>query len=185
MVQIVPLGSLTLLKRSGTLKNNVFEYKYYVELFWLAKIMAKTRFWGLGPGGIFFIQKRYSLGPEWVLSPKNLFWTPLDPPKGAILTHFTHEMAKMGFKNGLKRRFFEKLFLAPNHFISVPRWPGTLKNPKLAFQTPQWTPFWPILCAKRPNLGVENRVFLKYAFSYKMTFLGSSDHFSLGSKWFW
>ena len=38
-----------------------------------------------GPGGpekifpkYFFVQKRYSLGPEWVLGPKNSFWTPLD-----------------------------------------------------------------------------------------------------------
>ena len=45
MVKIDPLGSLTLLKRSGTLKNMQFEYKYYVELFHLAKVMPKTRFW--------------------------------------------------------------------------------------------------------------------------------------------
>ena len=62
----------------------------------------------------FFVQKRYSLGPEWVLGPKNSFWTPLDPPKVAILGHFTHKMAKMGFKNGQKTRFFEKNFFAPN-----------------------------------------------------------------------
>ena len=36
---------------------------------------------------------------------KNSFWTPLDPPKGAILAHFTHKMAKMGFKNGQKTHF--------------------------------------------------------------------------------
>ena len=59
VVQIVPLGSLTLLKRSGILKNINFEYKYYVELFCLAKVMPKTRFlatvegfWPvLGPAG--------------------------------------------------------------------------------------------------------------------------------------
>ena len=33
VVQIVPLGSLTLLKRSGTLKNDGFDYKYYVDFF--------------------------------------------------------------------------------------------------------------------------------------------------------
>ena len=33
VVQIVPLGSLTLLKWSGTLKNYGFDYKYYVALF--------------------------------------------------------------------------------------------------------------------------------------------------------
>ena len=72
-----------------------------------------------GPGGpekkfsprIFFVQKRYSLGPGWVLGPKNSFWTPLDPPQGAILAHFTHKMAKMGFKNGQKTHFFHKTVL--------------------------------------------------------------------------
>ena len=55
MVQIVPLGSLTLLKRSGALKNNGFEYKYYVELFCLAKVMPKTRFLAfLGVFGLFW-----------------------------------------------------------------------------------------------------------------------------------
>ena len=60
------------------------------------------------PPRIYFVQKRYSLGPGWVLGPKNSFWTPLDPPQGAILAHFTHKMAKMGFKNGQKMHFFHK-----------------------------------------------------------------------------
>ena len=38
---------------------------------------------------------------------------------------------------------------------------------------------------KMADFGVKKRVFLKYVFSYKMTFLRSSDQFSLGSKWFW
>ena len=38
---------------------------------------------------------------------------------------------------------------------------------------------------KKARFGAKNRVFLKYVFLYKMTFLGSSDQFSLGSKWFW
>ena len=46
---------------------------------------------------------------HWVLvgfwAQKNSFWTPLDPPKGAILAHFTHKMAKMGFKTA-KNAFF-------------------------------------------------------------------------------
>ena len=55
VVLIVPLGSLTLLKRSGALKNNGFEYKYYVELFCLAKVMPKTRFLAfLGVFGLFW-----------------------------------------------------------------------------------------------------------------------------------
>ena len=38
---------------------------------------------------------------------------------------------------------------------------------------------------KKAVFGAQNRVFLKYVFSYKMTFLRPSDQFSLGSKWFW
>ena len=91
-----------------------------------------------GPGGPekkffpknFLFKKRYSSG--WFLGPKNSFWAPLDPPKGAILAHFTHKMAKMGFKKRPKKRIFEKTFFALNHFISVPTWSGTLNNPKLA-----------------------------------------------------
>ena len=85
-----------------------------------------------------FLPQRFFLFKNdihWVLSgfraQKNSFWAPLDPPK-AILAPFTHKMAKMGFKNGQKTHYFEKIFFAPNHFISVPRWSGTLKNPKLA-----------------------------------------------------
>ena len=59
VVKIVPLGSLTLLKRSGTLKNDIFDTKYYVELFCPAKVMPKAPFlasvggfWPvLGPAG--------------------------------------------------------------------------------------------------------------------------------------
>ena len=78
-----------------------------------------------GPGGpekkfspkIFFVQKRYSLGPEWVLGPKNSFWTPLDTPQGAILAHFTHKMAKMGFKNGPKTHFFINFFCSKSIYF--------------------------------------------------------------------
>ena len=55
-------------------------------------------------------------------------------------------------------------------------------------QKPKIDPVDPILAhfvCKKADFGVKNHVFLKYVFSYKMTFLGSSDHFSLGSKWFW
>ena len=38
---------------------------------------------------------------------------------------------------------------------------------------------------KKADFGAKNLVFLKYVFSYKMTFLRPSDQFSLGSKWFW
>ena len=58
VVKIVPLGSLTLLKRSGALKNNGYVYKYYVAIFYLAKVMPKARF--LASVGVF-----------------GLFWGPL------------------------------------------------------------------------------------------------------------
>ena len=44
-VQIVPLGPVTVLERSGTPKNHGKEYKYCVKTFCLAKVMPKTRFW--------------------------------------------------------------------------------------------------------------------------------------------
>ena len=52
VVQIIPLGSLTLLKRSATLKKGIFDTKYYVEIFCLAKVMPKTRFFW-PPAGVF------------------------------------------------------------------------------------------------------------------------------------
>ena len=55
VVKIVPLGSLTLLKRSSALKNNGFEYKYYGEIFCLAIVLPKTCFWApLGVFGLFW-----------------------------------------------------------------------------------------------------------------------------------
>ena len=78
---------------------------------------GSEKFFGRGSRGSkffyaknFFVQKRYSLGPGWVLGPKNSFWTPLDPPKVAIWAHFTHYMAKMGFKNNLKTQFGDFFF---------------------------------------------------------------------------
>ena len=44
---------------------------------------------------------------------------------------------------------------------------------------------WVHFVGKKADFGPKNHVFLKYVFSYKMTFLGSSDQFSLGSNWFW
>ena len=77
---------------------------------------------------------------------------------------------------GSKKRVFLKIFFAPNHFLSVPRWPGTLKNPKLALYTPQLTPFGPILCAFWANLGSKNTFFSKKYFF-------PPNHFSSVSRW--
>ena len=69
VVQIIPLGSLTLLKRSGTLKNDGFDYKYYAENFCLAKVMPKIRFFGLRWG--FLARVGGWLGPRLCSRPQN------------------------------------------------------------------------------------------------------------------
>ena len=68
------------------------------------------------------------LGPS-----KTQNW-PFIPPTGP---HFGGKKADFGAK---KPRFSPKN-IAPNHFLSVPRWSGTFKNPNLALYTPQSTPF--------------------------------------------
>ena len=109
---------------------------------------------------------------------KRVFW-PQNRP------FCTHTMAKMGIKNGQKRIFWEN-FLGSKSFYFGSHMVWDPQKPKIGLpMDPQWTPFGPILCAKGPNLGVKKRVFLKNVFSYKTPFLGGSDHFSLGSKWFW
>ena len=59
------------------------------------------------------------------------------------------------------------------------------QEPKISLLDPPMDPILAHFVGKKADFGVKNRVFLKYVFSYKMTFLGSSDQFSLGSKWFW
>ena len=59
------------------------------------------------------------------------------------------------------------------------------QKPKISLLDPPMDPILAHFVCKKAKFGVKNRVFLKYAFSYKMTFLGSSDQLSLGSKWFW
>ena len=56
------------------------------------------------------------------------------------------------------------------------------QKPKISLLDPPMDPILAHCVCKKAKFGVKNRVFLTYAFSYKMTFLGSSDHFSLGSK---
>ena len=98
---------------------------------------------------------------------------PVDPPVDPILAHFVCKKADFGVK---KTRFSQKSFFAPNHFLSVPRWPGTLKNPKLALYTPQRTPFGPILWAFWANLGSKNAFFSKEI---------SSTSYFFGSQMVW
>ena len=93
-----------------------------------------------GPGGpeklfsprIFFVQKRYSLGPGWVLGPKKLILDPSRPPTRGHFGPFYTQNGQNGIQKRPKNAIFHYIFFAPNHFISVPTWSGTLKNPKLA-----------------------------------------------------
>ena len=59
------------------------------------------------------------------------------------------------------------------------------QNPKISLLDPPMDPILAHFVCKKAKFGAKNRIFLKYVFSYKITFLGSSDQFSLGSKWFW
>ena len=59
------------------------------------------------------------------------------------------------------------------------------QKPEISLLDPPMDPILAHFVCKKAKFGAKNRVFLKYVFSYKMTFLGSSDQFSLGSKWFW
>ena len=59
------------------------------------------------------------------------------------------------------------------------------QKPEISLLDPPMDLIWAHFVCKKADFGAKNRVFLKYVFSYKVTFLGSSDQFSLGSKWFW
>ena len=59
------------------------------------------------------------------------------------------------------------------------------QKPKISLLDPPMDLIWVHFVGKKADFGAKNRVFIKYVFSYKMTFLRSSEHFSLGSKWFW
>ena len=60
---------------------------------------SRTHFF---PQRFFFVQKSYSLGPEWVLGPKSSFWTPPDPLKGAILAILCVKWLKCRLWGGLE-----------------------------------------------------------------------------------
>ena len=81
---------------------------------------------------LFLLQNIFYRFPDGVGPSKTQNW-PFIPskrtPLGPILWAFWANL-------GSKKAFFSKIFFAPNHFLSVPRWPGTLKNPKLALYTP-------------------------------------------------
>ena len=84
-------------------------------------------------GQKFFFQKKFYLhyfDSQRVWDPQKPKIDPVDPPVDPILAHFVCKKADFGVK---KRDFLKKIFFAPIHFLSVPRWSGTVKNPKLAF----------------------------------------------------
>ena len=116
---------------------------------------------------IFFVQKRYSLGPEWVSGPKNSFWTPLDPPEGAILAHFTHKMAKMGFKNGQKNAFFEKVFFCFKSFYFGSYMVWDPQKPKISLLNPPMDPIWAHFVRKKADFGSKNTFFSNMYFHTK------------------
>ena len=60
---------------------------------------------------IFFVQKRYSLGPEWVSGRKNSFWTPLDPQKGPFWPILHTKWPKWDSKTAKKTAFLIKILL--------------------------------------------------------------------------
>ena len=97
-----------------------------------------------------------------VWDPQNPEIGNVDPPVDPILDHFVGILGQFG----VKKRVFLKNILAPNHFLSVPRWSGTLKNPKLALYTPNGPHFVPF-CGQKGRFWGQNRVFLKDVFIEK------------------
>ena len=86
---------------------------------------------------IFFCSKSFFIGSQMAWDPQKPKIGPLYPPTDPIWAHFVGILGQFG----VKKRVFLKNVFAANHFLSVPRWSGTLKNPKLALYTPQRTPF--------------------------------------------
>ena len=54
------------------------------------------------------------------------------------------------------------------------------QKPEISLLDPPLDPILADFVCKKARFGFKNHVFLKYVFSYKMTFLGSSDHISFG-----
>ena len=80
-----------------------------------------------------FSSKSFLIGSQMAWDPQKPKIGPLYPPMDPIWAHFVGILAQFGVK---KRVFLKKIFGTQNHFTSGPRWSGTLKNPKLALQTP-------------------------------------------------
>ena len=116
-------------------QNPTGPFRAYFGLFWggQAQIFSKS-FWAK-IGQIFFPKQiLHYFDSQRVWDPQKPKIDPVDPqwtPFWLILWAF---WANLGSKQTL---FSQKQFVfAPNHFLSVPRWSGTLKNRKLPLYTP-------------------------------------------------
>ena len=58
------------------------------------------------------------------------------------------------------------------------------QKPEISLLDPPMDPILAHFVCKKANFGVKKHVLLKNIFLHEMTFRGSSDHFSLGSKQF-
>ena len=97
-----------------------------------------------------------------------------------ILAQFVGKKADFG----VKKRVFLKKICSDSFFIASQMvWDP--QKPKIDPVDPPVDPILAHFVGKKADFGVKIRVFLKYVFSSKMTFLGSSDRVSLGSMWFW
>ena len=97
--------------------------------------VQKGRFWGQKTRfsqKTFFAPNHFLSLPRWCGTLKNQIW-PFIPPNGPHLVPFCGHFGPIW---GQKTGFSQKIFFAPYHFLSVPRWSGALKNPKLALYTP-------------------------------------------------
>ena len=70
-----------------------------------------------------------------------------------------------------------------NAFCSQMVWDP--QKPKIDPLNPPMDPILAHFVCKKAKFGVKKNIFFKKVFLNEMAFLGSSDHFSLGSKWFW
>ena len=85
----------------------------------------------------FVSSKSFFIASQMVWDPQKTQNWPFIPPNGPHLVPFCGHFVPIW---GQKTRFSRNFFFAANHFLSVPRWSGTLKNRKLPLYTPQWSP---------------------------------------------
>ena len=120
------------------------------------------------------------MGSERVPEGPKMFPKTLLGPFGPTLARPEIFRSPFGAKKRPKTMFQKKLW---HYFDSQRVWDP--RKPKIDPVDPPVDPILAHFVGKKVNFGAKKRVFLKYVFSYKMTFLRSSDEFSLGSKWFW